>query len=57
LLEKDGSVSFGESGAAWTAFQAQMNAHRLASEALGVVEAEHNRHQHRQRMLEAQGVL
>jgi DNA-binding phage protein len=53
LLEKDGSVSFGESGAAWTAFQAQMHAHRVASEAVAVVEAEHNR----QRMLEAQGVL
>ena len=53
LLAQDGSVSFGEQGAAWDAYVVQMNAHRLASEALAAVEAENTR----QRMLEAQGVL
>jgi hypothetical protein len=53
LLEKDGSVTYSEQGAAYEAFEASMHAHRAASEAVAVVEAEHNR----QRMLEAQGVL
>jgi hypothetical protein len=54
LLEKDGSVTYSEQGQAYEAYTAQMHQHRLASEALAVVEAsEHNR----QRMLAAQGVL
>lgn len=53
LLEKDGSVTFGEQGTAYEAFKLQMHAHRQATEAVAAVEAE----QARQRMLAAQGVL
>ena len=52
LLEKDGSVTFTEAGAAYEAFTAQMHAHRAATEAVAIVEAEN----HRQRVI-AQGAL
>jgi hypothetical protein len=53
LLDQDGSVSFGDQGAAYDAYIVQMHAHRAASEAVATCEAK----QTRQQMLAVQGVL